>query len=90
MVICSGVCKDLTTCADLKPTGIAGNHTGVALGAPVAHQLSFEVACLSILAGAALVPWTSHAILIGVAEQFKPLMEYMSCSLVTLSDDIFA
>ena len=55
---------------------------GVALVAPVAQILPLLVACLSILAGAAEVPATSHAILIGVAEQFKPETVYMSCSLV--------
>ena len=63
---------------------------GVALVAPVAQILPADVACLSILAGAALVPCTSYAILIGVAEQFKPLTVYMSCSLVTLSDNTCA
>ena len=62
--------------------------TGVALVAPVAHILPFDVACLSIFAGAALVPATSQAIEIGVAEQFKPDTVYMSCSFVTLSDNI--
>jgi len=63
---------------------------GVALVAPAVEDqiLPFDVACLSMLAGAALVPCTSHAIEIGVAEQFKPDTVYISCSLVTLSDNI--
>ena len=60
---------------------------GVALVAPVAQIFPLLVACLSILAGAALVPVTSHAILIGVALQFNPETVYRSCSLVTLSDN---
>ena len=43
---------------------------GVALVLLVFQILPFDVACASMLAGAALVPWTSHAIDIGVAEQF--------------------
>ena len=62
--------------------------TGVAFALPVFQILPFDVACASILAGAAEVPDTSHAIDIGVAEQFKPDTVYMSCSLVTLSDNI--
>ncbi len=62
--------------------------TGVALVAPVAQILPFDVACLSISAVAALVPATSQAIEIGVAEQFKPDTVYLSCSLVALSDNI--
>jgi hypothetical protein len=45
---------------------------GVAFVAPVAQIFPLLVACLSMLAGAALVGVTSHAIEIGVAEQFKP------------------
>ena len=41
---------------------------GVALVAPVAQILPFDVACLSMLASAELTPCTSHAMLIGVAE----------------------
>jgi hypothetical protein len=64
--------------------------TGVALYAPLLQMLPFDVPILSMFAGAALVPVTSHAIEIGVAEQFKPLTVYMSCSFVTLSDNICA
>ena len=63
---------------------------GVALVFPVCQILPLLVACLSMLAGAAEVPSTCHAILIGVAEQFKPETVYMSCSLVTLSDNTWA
>ena len=45
---------------------------GVAFVFPVCQIFPLLVACLSMLAGAALVACTSHAILIGVAEQFKP------------------
>ncbi len=53
---------------------------GVALVlvAPVRHILPYDVACASMLAVAALVPWTSHAIDIGVAEQFNPETVYRS------------
>ena len=61
---------------------------GVAVVAPVAQILPLDVACLSILAGAEDVPVTSHAIEIGVAEQFKPDTVYISCSLVTFNDNI--
>ncbi len=44
---------------------------GVALVAPVAQIFPLLVACLSMLAGAAEVPATSHAILIGVAEHLN-------------------
>ena len=58
---------------------------GVALVAPVFQILPFDVAWASMLAGAALVPWTSQAIEIGVALQFKPDTVYRLCSLVALS-----
>ena len=60
----------------------------LALVVPVAQILPFDVACLSIFAGADEVPVTSQAILIGVAEQFNPDTVYMSCSLVTFNDNI--
>ncbi len=63
---------------------------GVAFVAPVAQIFPLLVDWASIFAGAAEVGVTSHAILIGVAEQFKPETVYMSCSLVTLSDNIWA
>ena len=44
--------------------------TGVALVLLVFQILPFDVACASILAGAAEEPVISQAILIGVAEQF--------------------
>jgi len=44
---------------------------GVASVLPVAQILPFDVACLSIFAGTVEVPVVSHAIEIGVAEQFK-------------------
>ncbi len=65
--------------------------TGVALVAPVAQILPFDVACLSMLAVEPDAEGdTSHPIEIGVAEQFKPDTVYRSCSVVTFNDNICA
>ena len=63
---------------------------GVALILLVSQILPLLVACWSIFAGALLVGITSQAILIGVAEPFKPDTVYISCSLVTFNDNICA
>ena len=63
---------------------------GVALKLLLAQILPFDVACLSTFEGCDEVPVTSHAIEIGVAEQFKPDTVYRSCSLVTFNDNICA
>ena len=65
--------------------------TGVALVAPVAQILPFDVACFSMLAIEAVEDGeTSQPIEIGVAEQLSPLTVYISCSVVTFNDNICA
>ena len=65
--------------------------TGVAnwFDVPLFQILPLLVAWFSKLA-ADDKPVTPHAIEIGVAEQFKPLTVYMSCSVFTFNDNIWA
>jgi hypothetical protein len=52
-----------------------------------AQILPFDVACLSVFDGAVVVPVTSYATEIGVAEQLSPDTVYTLYSLLTVNDN---